>query len=233
MSLVYIPAGTGTLTGKVENLTFWDAATGGKRVRDVFAVASGMPSTAYPNGAVPITGSSAAYGPLYALTDAQTIYVQDTDGTRTLVARNFPTSRVVKTADQTVNNSATLANDDVLKFAVAASARYYVRAQLLVTSLGTTSDLKVAWTMPSGASGSHWAANATYVASGSSSTAVTAAGTAIAVGSANVTYPVELEANFVISTTAGTVQMQWAQNTQTEEDTKVLAGSHLLVTRLA
>lgn len=227
MSLVYIPAGTGTTTGKIENLTFHDSASGGKRIRDIFAVTSGMPGAAYPNGAVPITGSSGAYGPLFALTDAQRIYVGDTDGTRTLVARNFPAFRVPKVADQTVTNSSTLTNDTELKFTAVASATYYVRAVLVVTSLGTTSDFKAAWSLPSGASGSHWATAQTYAASGSSSTAVTAAGSAVSVGSINGTYPIELEGNLTISTTAGDVVLQWAQNTQTEEDTKVLAGSFI------
>ena len=56
---------------------------------------------------------------------------------------------VTKSSDEVVNNSATLQDDDELKFAVSANEKWFSRLFLIWTS-GTTPDLKVGFTAPSG-----------------------------------------------------------------------------------
>ena len=97
-------------------------------------------------------------------------------------------SPVRKTADETVNNSTTLQNDDHLQLALAANDIYLVELFLLQQSPSLNSDFKCGWSYPA----------------------------ACTINGAN----------------AGTLIFQWAQNTATVEDTKVLTNSYLIACKL-
>lgn len=130
---------------------------------------------------------------------------------------------VIKSADQVINNSATLTNDSELKFTVEASEEWTFRFVLQANS-PTTPDLQFAVTAPSGATcdinvldteGSTAVSN---LGCGTSSGVIASNGT-------DDTY--EIVGTVRNGTTAGTVQLQWAQNVATAVDTTVYEGSYL------
>jgi len=145
----------------------------------------------------------------------------------------------IKAANETVNGSATLQNDDALVLTVVASAKYILDAYVIYDS-GTTPDFKCAWVGPSGAT-LQWSvgglAAASSAVSGSVVLAVAAIGDAgvQAVGGAGAGTPVAaiIRGLLTVSTTAGTLQFRWAQNTSDASDTIVVAGSYMRLTRVA
>lgn len=134
-----------------------------------------------------------------------------------------------KTADETVNNSNTLQNDDHLFVAVAANAVYDWKLVLHYNS-GTTPDLKIGWTVPTSTT-MVWGgviidtSGAITVAAALTQSSVQAIG-----GTGSNAFQV-FTGTVVTSTTAGTLQMQWAQNTTNLSDSKILAGSELTLIR--
>jgi hypothetical protein len=145
-------------------------------------------------------------------------------------------SVVVKSADETVNNSSTLQNDDELLFSVSANKTYLVDLYLRLNG-GVTPDFKFAWSLPAGAS-YNWAAEGEGGSGGINiywSPKDTAQGSQQALstttfsvnGSANTPQGLHLTAILMIAGTAGTATLQWAQNVATVADSKVLANSIL------
>lgn len=139
---------------------------------------------------------------------------------------------VLKTADETVNNSSVLQNDDHLLLAMAANEAWVIDIILYYLSVSATPDIKCDAAIPNGASGAYVAwgldyANAVY-------TAATAIGTTCAFGAtagvlrvARITYVV------VNGATAGNFQFQWAQRTATAEDTTMKTNSCLIAHQVA
>jgi hypothetical protein len=140
---------------------------------------------------------------------------------------------VRKTADETVNNTTTLQNDDELKFAVAASAIWQFECDIYYTAVGLA-DLKVTWIGPAGSTviwsqiGQDASNN---VLPGTSAFAGAATGTA-----AGVTATM-LHQHFigVVSNgaTPGDLQLQWAQNTLNASNATVHALSNIRLVQLA
>jgi len=132
--------------------------------------------------------------------------------------------RVYKLGIETVNGSAALQNDDELFLTVEANAKYRFMARILFTS-NTTADFKFGFTYPSGAT-------ATYtllgIASGGASLSafhqVESSGGALEGGTGIACL---MFGTWAISSTAGVLQLQWAQNTSNASNTQVLAGSFL------
>lgn len=159
-----------------------------------------------------------------------------TVGERVLAAKLntnlVPIRAIRKTADETVNNSAVLQSDDHLLFAIEASEVWAVQV-FLIYQASAVADIKVAWSVPSGATGSH---TSMFNAGGPVNTwNATALGTALRQDGAGVAVPViaMLWATIVNSTTAGTVNLQWAQNSAEATNAQVLTNSWLLGWRLA
>jgi hypothetical protein len=138
---------------------------------------------------------------------------------------------VRKTADETVNNSTTLQNDDHLLLAIAANEVWLVEAILYYISAGATPDLKVAWALPTGATGFYlgWGLgynDAVYIVSQSSTYSL--------IFGTEWTARIAIVKLLVINgATAGNIQLQWAQNTATAENTKMLTNSCLIAHKLA
>jgi hypothetical protein len=125
-------------------------------------------------------------------------------------------------ADTTVVSSTTLVNATGLVQAVEADALYWWRL-LLSYDTGTTPDLKVAWTVPTGSTGFWGVAGATARASAYAATTVFLDGAnTLAV----------LEGYLDTSSTAGSLQLQFAQNTSTASNSIVRTGSVLSLARL-
>lgn len=141
-----------------------------------------------------------------------------------------------KTADQTVNNTTTLADDNTLTFPVVAGEVWEIEGLLFVDS-ATAADITVRLATPSGQSG-YWRA----LGSSASNTSATAAalvpsgvafnGNATIGGlGAGVISTVKLEGLLVVGD-AGSCVLRWAQGTADATDTIVKAGSYLRARRV-
>src|SRR3990167_7086900 len=127
---------------------------------------------------------------------------------------------VHKSADETVNNSDVLQNDDQLLFAVAVNKNYLVE-MVLILETGTTSDFKWDWALPAGGTffGEYFTGSTTKAGVN-----VTEAGDAAAV-MPSATTVATIRGIMKIGATAGTAQFRWAQATAESFNTKILAGS--------
>ena len=135
---------------------------------------------------------------------------------------------VYKTADETVNNSTTLQNDDHLLLSAGANETWFLEFFLLNSSATTTPGIKLCIIAPSGADGKWMALRQTNIVMAES------IGNAIGLGSPPLAYiPFWLSAVVRIGATAGNIQLQWAQSTATAEDTKLLMGSCLIAHKIA
>lgn len=151
------------------------------------------------------------------------------------------TTYIEKSADETVNNSATLQDDDHLVLPVAANGVYFFEATLFY-STNATADLKLGWSVPAGATmvwGRGHAASSgaagfhTANASGSVTALPTQASTIDVAGGASPPYMFFTAGLITVSSTAGNATLQWAQNTADVSDTKVLKGSFIRFRRTA
>lgn len=135
---------------------------------------------------------------------------------------------VLKAANEIVNNSSVLQNDDELIFSVAANETWEFNLLILYNAT-TTPDLKYTFSIPAGAT-CYWHAvvqsggvvqNAfEYVMSGK-----------LADGQGDIN-GFTIKGVIVNGATAGSVQFRWAQYTANASDTTVYAGSHIIAHRL-
>lgn len=135
-----------------------------------------------------------------------------------------------KTTTETVNNNATLQNDDELFAAMAANAVYLVDLDLVFNS-GATPGFKFTFALPAGAGGNlvgfaHNTGNAFFTFNGTPTTVYSLAG----IG-ANAY--VHLDGYITTAATPGNAQLQWAQFTANVSNTTVLLGSTLKLTRVS
>ena len=149
---------------------------------------------------------------------------------------------VVKTADQTVNNSAVLVNDNHLLKAIGANEIWLLDLYLLQQSVSIDADFKAGWSYPVGCL-IYWGVprftttNVMGIWSSGRATASTIGiyretdtqDIAALVGTTGL----HLIALVVNGANAGNVNFMWAQNAATVEDTKVLANSILIALKLA
>ena len=142
-------------------------------------------------------------------------------------------SRVYKTADETVNNSATFQDDDELVTTTLEANAVYAFRLVVRHSGTTTSKHKITFSLPAGAS---WVSEADYRSTGASSAWNPTAGSADISFSTQWTFQVigpsdqsvmNITGFIVMGENAGVAQVQWAQNVATAEDTKQLIGSYL------
>lgn len=142
---------------------------------------------------------------------------------------------IVKTANETVNNSTTLQNDDDFVLAVAANEIWLIECFILI-DMKATSDYKHTWTVPSGAAfhGLPDDANNFGSATGGATTAeVLLTTTRTKTIAANSTVMILEKGIFINGANAGNLQYQWAQNTLEAADTIVRIGSTMRCTKLA
>ena len=148
------------------------------------------------------------------------------------------TQMAYKTVDESVTSSTTVQDDDHLTFAIGANETWYCEFNLSASG-GTTGDLKVTVTMPSGAtselvvtgvaSGGTTAQNSIGVITSSASSEVVC-GLQAGTGNRNA---VSIEGCVFNSSTAGNVTLQWAQGTSDGTATTVRKGSTVIYRRLA
>jgi hypothetical protein len=135
---------------------------------------------------------------------------------------------VRKSSDQSVTSSTTVVNDSQLKFAVEASTTYIFQAWLYTYAADGTPDIKVTFTGPAGSTVLWSSSQVIFNAGGSTTLTVVSAGgtTADLFVDANFR-AIQLYGTILNSTTAGDVQLQWAQNTSSANSTTVKAGSYI------
>lgn len=135
-----------------------------------------------------------------------------------------------KTADETINNSATYQDDDALALQVDANIVYRANIHLLYSS-GATPDFKYRFTAPAGTSLAGWSFigfNETLVLS----YGVAASGGVSGLGGSGADLVVDAWGLIVVGSTAGTLQVQWAQNLANASNTIVRATSYLVLERI-
>ena len=130
-----------------------------------------------------------------------------------------------KTADESLVSSTTLQNDDHLFWSVVANTIYELSLHVTYNS-GVTPDFKIGWTFPAGLTMT-WAyigvdlAGAIVNRGNLIQTSVLAQG-----GAAGVEIHLAVFGVVVVGGTAGTLRLQWAQNTSDAGSTIVRAGSY-------
>ncbi len=134
-----------------------------------------------------------------------------------------PVVIVRKTSDETVNNSDTLQADDELIMAVA-SNQVYKFSMFVLINTGTTPNIKFGWTYPSGTT-IRWG-NSSYLTMDRIETSIH-----MIIGGTGNRFS-EFMGVIIVSATAGNVTLTWAQNTADVSDTKVLANSNILYTKI-
>jgi hypothetical protein len=142
-----------------------------------------------------------------------------------------------KTADQSVTSSTVLVNDSNLFVSVLASATYWFQCYLdFEGGTNGSSDIKVQWNAPTGAT-LRWQvfAGGTAGIGTPAGIGTRVQGTAYALGTNG---PGSLTAasmwgTLAVSTTAGTLQLQWAQNTSNGTATIVHTQSALTLWQVA
>lgn len=158
-----------------------------------------------------------------------------------LAAIEAKTITARKTANETVNNTATLQNDDAL-FVTPAINTVYTVDSYIVYDAATAADLTFAFTFPAGASLS-WA----VIGLATSVTAVTgdmtaaardrfASGVAGAIGAGGANVGGEVVAiirgTLIMGATAGNLQLQWAQAVANASDAVVYRDSWLRLQKI-
>lgn len=148
----------------------------------------------------------------------------------------------VKQSDESVISSTTLQNDNELFAALAANTTYHLDLTLLVTeATGTTADIKLAWTQPSGcrldaaAIGAHvsWTGSGTIQEvefnSWQGETGSPTSSKNFGTINAGINFGYQIKGTVANGANAGTLQLQWAQVASVAENVTVRAGSSLLL----
>lgn len=162
-----------------------------------------------------ITGQGAGIDPAYAAVPTEVQIVR-------------------KTADEIVNNSAALQNDDHLVLAAEANSVWLVDFIILVLTPSATPDVKLAITVPAGASVFYSITRHNPFGGAVSDQVGNVSGEAIQVSLiAGETNFIRIPTIAVVGATAGNIQLQWAQFGATAEDTTVKANSCLIAHKLA
>lgn len=160
--------------------------------------------------------------------------------TSTIATKAYVDSKILfarKTANETVTSSTTLQNDNHLFVSVAANAVYIVELVGLLSG-DDTADIKYVFTYPTGATLAGGQVNLFDTISGGASTAGDGNFRALAASASPSTAlnAGTVDTNFVtcwykglliMSSTAGTLQLQWAQINSVAVATGFLAGSYI------
>jgi len=182
------------------------------------------------NGQI-FVGSSGSDPVAASITGSNGVTVTGGAGT---IALSGGRKTIRKTADEIVNNSATLQNDDHLVMAVGANEIWHFTFVLFTTAgANNTPDIKLLLTVPAGATGFWGIHGLTTAATGVDGNGIMAGAASLdglttlsagVVASANSM--IIIEGTIVNGGNAGNLQLQWAQNVATAVDTTVKAGSY-------
>ena len=142
-----------------------------------------------------------------------------------------------KSSDESITSDSTLSDDDTLVLTVAANEVWVGRFAFSAMSTSTPG-FKYAFTFPSSAT-FLGLGDATSVGSlptirnQSKAHILSTSGTAAAIALATSDYVINVDFSLSVSTTAGTLNLQWAQNTSDAQTTVVKAGSFMIAHRIS
>lgn len=145
----------------------------------------------------------------------------------------------LKTADETVTNSAVLQDDDQLQVAVDANKTYRLSGFVRWTCASSTPDIQFAFSLPAGASLSWWGAGPhTDLTAQNSNLSVYAPDDTGVVwyGTNNsTTFPsaMIIAGLLIVGSTAGSLTLRWAQQTSNASGVTVKEKSYLELLRVA
>lgn len=189
------------------NGSSWDAVS--------ISCKSGLTSNIPTVGEVPV-------GSLYNATDTGITYQKQGTVWVAILANNL-TKTIVKPADEIVNNSNVLQDDNDFKFAVTGSENVHIHMVLYVVS-SATAKFKYAFTIPAGGASITGLDNA--VAANLVLCDVVNLETAKTISSSSTNAQrITIDGIYKGIGTPGTVQFGWAQGTATAIDTLVMEGS--------
>jgi hypothetical protein len=142
-----------------------------------------------------------------------------------------------KTADETVTSSTAMQNDDALNFDIGANETWAFIMQIRVTA-SSSGGFKWAFTLPAGATGVlDKYSNISATGSNSVSANITTGGgdsSSLSASGTNAWQSYQPMFGYVVnSSTAGTVQFQWAQNTSNGVGTVVKQGAIIVAWRIS
>lgn len=149
-----------------------------------------------------------------------------------------PVQVVRKTANETVNNSSTLHDDAELFVPVAANGTYIVTLRLIAQWSTSSSDLRVSWSGPFGAT-LNWSTQAPHIAETQYDDATRSVNSMSALSDGADIGVMQLPASSNIlgllqtSGFSGTLRFRWAQTTPVAANTTVSAASFLRLERVA
>lgn len=145
-------------------------------------------------------------------------------------------AHVIKAADESISSSTTLQNDDHLFLNVAANTDYWVEAMIRYDG-STGGDLKIGWSVPTGAS-FEWTSNGLATAATGTaddlwrrrrSAAQDEIVGAVGAGTDLLALP---EGMLRVGATAGTLRLRWAQGASSATATRVFLRSLLMISRM-
>lgn len=140
----------------------------------------------------------------------------------------------VKSSDQSISSSTVLTNDTALSIAVAANSTYAFTG-LLIYEGGTqgSSDMKFQFTVPAGATLNYMPLHQSTAGNISGVALSTAASVpSCGSGGAGNSFTVTITGTLIVSSTSGTLQLQWAQNTSSGTATIMHQNSWLMLRRI-
>lgn len=137
---------------------------------------------------------------------------------------------VIKAAQETVNNSVTLQNDDELVSPTLPANTVWEMELVIHCTSSTVADFKSAITLPAGAT-----LNAALIYDSTSLVTflLTDTGASRATGGAAASISLIYRGILRIAATAGTAQLQWAQNTAEVSNTTVNVDSYMKLSRIS
>jgi len=169
---------------------------------------------------ITITGTSFLY-----------FYYSSTDSRWNLAtSTTTPIIRASKGSDETVTSSTTFQNDDDLLFSVSTNETWYVDLHLFVnTGSSPTPDIKFQFTGPSGAT----IKMSLFDETGNTSKIITAFSTSTDTVAilGNTTHVFRFRGTITTASTAGTIVLQWAQDTSSTTGTTIESRSYLIAQR--
>lgn len=141
---------------------------------------------------------------------------------------------VVKPSDQSLTSTTTMVNDTALVLPVDANATYDIHGFLLYEGgVQNSSDMKIQWTFPAGLTMYYQLVGIDTGGVIRSATHTQATVPTIGSNGAGTRIVQSVNGTVIVSSTAGNLQLQWAQNTSSGTATIMHAMSHLQLHRIA
>lgn len=135
-------------------------------------------------------------------------------------------ARIIKKADESIQSTTTLQDDDELTVAISASTNYFVVVYLFLTS-ASNADLKYAFSVPSSPTDSMKILSGDWSCITDQNALPITTVQSITTTGSDVT--VQVFGTLINGATAGNLVFQWAQTTSQASDTTVLRGSTMIV----